>query len=71
MPTEQLIDIISSGGVVGLLAVVVVGALKEWWVPGRVHRRAVAEKDFWRSHALRSTSLAEAAVRLAEPTEAS
>jgi len=71
MPTDQLFDIISSGGVVGVLTVIVVGALKEWWVPGKVHRRVVTEKDFWRSHALKSTNLAEAAIRLAEPTEAS
>jgi len=64
---EGLNQVVQTGGVVGLLVTIVWGALKEWWVPGRVHRRTVAEKDFWRTHALENTRLTAKAVDLISP----
>lgn len=43
MPDAILIDYLSQGGVIVLLSVIVVGAVREWWVPGVTHRRLLAE----------------------------
>lgn len=61
-----LIDIIQSAGVIGLLVVVVYGAIKEWWVPGKTHKRCLDERDQLLNLALRQANAAEKAVSLAE-----
>lgn len=46
---NDFVAIVSNGSVSALLAVAlwvaVVGAFREWWVPGPVHRRMMAERD--------------------------
>lgn len=61
-----LTDLLTQGGLAGALAVAIVGALKEWWVPGATYRRALADAEKWRALALRGTGVAEKAVELAE-----
>lgn len=39
----NMMDYIERGGIIGLLTIIVVGALREWWVPGATHRRLLAE----------------------------
>jgi hypothetical protein len=50
-----------------LLAIIVlIGAVREWWVWGYVFRREAAEKEFWRGKALDMMGLAEQVVTTAE-----
>ena len=57
---------IADGGFVVALLTTLVGGYRGWWVFGPQHRAIVADlveqRDFWRTQALRSTSLAERAV---------
>lgn len=57
-----------------LLAAALVGAVREWWVPGATHRRlldaAEAREERWRDLALNATGLAERAVDAAAGTRA-
>jgi len=52
-----------------LLAAALVGAIREWWVPGPVHRRqideAAAREREWRELALGATRLGERAIDVA------
>lgn len=61
--TTTLIDIVSKGGVIGLLTLIVIGFYKEWIVTGPSHRRDIAkcerEADEWKQLALAGTELAE------------
>lgn len=41
----DLIKLISTASAPTLLAVIVVGAFREWWVPGPTHKRTVDERD--------------------------
>ena len=69
-------DLVGSGlidlliGPVGLLIgliLAVSGVLREWWVPGRTHRRLQAERDMWMELATRGLETADRAVRLVDP----
>lgn len=44
-PSTDIVSLISKAGAPTLLAIIVVGAMKEWWVPGPTHRRMVKERD--------------------------
>lgn len=44
-PGVGFVDLLSKASGPTFLAIVVVGAINEWWVPGRTHRRIVAERD--------------------------
>lgn len=39
----EMLAYIERGGIIGLLIIIVVGAIREWWVPGATHRRLLAE----------------------------
>lgn len=45
--------------------VILVGAVREWWVWGFMYRREVAEKEYWREKALSSLGLVERAATTA------
>jgi hypothetical protein len=62
----QLLSVVSDGGVIGLLLVVLVGGARAWWVWGWVYRASVRDRDMWRRLALSGTNLAERTLRLAE-----
>lgn len=63
-----LIDIVSQGGLVALLTIALFGAVREWWVPGPIHRRLLSEsharEQEWKRMALEGTNLADRAVEL-------
>lgn len=65
---------IADGGFVVALLTTLVGGYRGWWVFGPQHkaivRDLVEQRDFWRSQALRATSLAEHAVGGDESTDA-
>jgi hypothetical protein len=60
----ELLEWINAGGVVGLLVVIVAGALRGWWIPGKTHDRVIAERDRLLELALASTSATEAAAKV-------
>ena len=67
---KDIVDLGVAGGVILLL----IGGFREWWVYGPQHRRIVADltadRDFWRTTALRSLGVAKAAVTKPAPDEA-
>lgn len=60
-------QVANSGGVIGLLALAVWGAWKEFWVPGSRYRAALREKDYWRTIALDGVLLTHKTVATIEP----
>jgi hypothetical protein len=52
--------------IIPITVLVLVGAVREWWVWGYVFRREVAEKEFWRDKALDHLGLAEVSLTAAE-----
>lgn len=66
-PTSvDLLALLSDASGPALLAVIVFGAIREWWVPGKTHRRMVEERDTLLKLALRGTTLTERTVRASE-----
>lgn len=65
-----LIRAIADAGMVTGLITILIGGYREWWVYGPSARRQIddirADRDFWRTAALRSTALAEKATDVAE-----
>ena len=62
---------VNTAGVVGLLALIVFGGYRKWWVFGWQYKesqerteRIEAERDGWRDIALHGTNLAEQTVDL-------
>lgn len=62
-------EIVNGVSVAVLLALAVVGAVREWWVPGAVHRRQLSEaaerERQWRELALRGSGIAAGALDVA------
>jgi hypothetical protein len=57
---------VAQAGLIPALLIAIWGAIKEWWVPGKTYRRALAEGEQWRLLALKGTGIAEKAVTLVE-----
>lgn len=55
---RDLIQTISDAGTLGLMAVIIYGAAKEWWVWGWLYKELRQERNYWRDIALRATDLA-------------
>lgn len=64
--TPQLIRLISDGGLIGLLLVILIGGVKQWWVFGWAYRDKVREVEEWKTIALHGVSAAEQTMSLAE-----
>jgi hypothetical protein len=62
MDIEQVLKIVQTAGVTGLLLVILWGGAKGVWVWGYLYKQERAEKEAWMIRALRGTSLAERAV---------
>lgn len=62
--TPEQVNALIDVGIAGLL---IVGGFREWYVWGPAHRRQLAEliadRNFWRTQALRGTSLSEQAIK--------
>jgi hypothetical protein len=61
-----LIDLLARGGAFTLLAVMVVGLLRGWVVPGDRYRKMEQERDEWKSLAVELMQTAQKAIRLVE-----
>lgn len=59
-------EAVQTGGLVVLLLLIVWGALKEWWVPGVTHRRALQEAEKWKNVATESIRTTERATFLSD-----
>jgi hypothetical protein len=57
----ELLEWIDAGGTIGLLVAIVAGAVRGWWIPGRLYERTVTERDRLLELAIRSTSAASSA----------
>lgn len=65
-PTDSILHIVQTGGVTGLLLVIILGGIRRWWVFGWIYKESeercemvAKERDEWKALALRSTNLAE------------
>lgn len=56
---QDPIQVVQTGGMVGLLITVLLGGHRKWWVFGWRYSEVVKERDEWRELALRSANLAE------------
>lgn len=65
-PGGDWISVLSRGSGPVLMAVIIVGAIRRWWVTGTEHREAVAQRDRLFELALKSTNTTERVVSLAE-----
>jgi hypothetical protein len=63
---RELLSVISDGGVLGLLIMILFGLVKRWWVVGWVYEDCAKERDEWKDLALSGTRAAEQAVTLAQ-----
>lgn len=66
MTIPELLDTITQGGVVGILIIIVVGGWRRWYVWKWTYDEIVADRDWWRTTALRGTVLAEKATDVAQ-----
>jgi len=73
MDVKSIVDILSNGGAIGILAFFLVAGFKGWIVWGREFNREVArreeiekERNDWRELALRGTNLAESLTQVQE-----
>lgn len=65
-PTNDVFSLLADASGPMLMAIIIWGAIKEWWVPGAVFRRVLAERDEWKTLALASRQLTERTVNVAE-----
>lgn len=64
--TEIIERFIDAGPITGVLSIVIlIGAVREWWVWGFIFRREVKEKEYWREKALTNLGLAEESLDMA------
>ena len=69
MTVEQVIDLVSRGGVITLLIFIGWGGYKQWWVWGWVYRerqdtviRLREQRDEWQRMAMANSGIAEEAI---------
>jgi hypothetical protein len=62
---QELVGLVTDGGVIALLILILVGGHRRWWVWGWLHKETVADRDEWKQLALRGTGLAETATSAA------
>jgi hypothetical protein len=63
---RELLDILSQGGILGLLVLIIYGGYKRYWVWGWSYSDKVREADEWKRLALSGTALAEKAIGVAK-----
>jgi hypothetical protein len=69
MTVQQILDLLTQGGVVSLLVLIVVGGWRRWYVWSWQYKEVVKDRDFYRTLAFRGTSLAEKATEAAKGTD--
>lgn len=55
----SFLDYLRTGGVLGMLAMIVIGTLRKWWLPAWYVHDLEKERDEWKAMALSGTRLAE------------
>lgn len=63
--TQLLLRSAEHVSVVFLLVLIVIGALREWWVPGWVYRKAVKDGDEYKALLWQSLPMARQATQVA------
>jgi len=63
----QLLPLINSGGVLGLLLVMIVGGSRGWWYYGHVYDAKVKEAEAWKQLALTGVASIKEVVDVIEP----
>lgn len=61
MTISEFVDVITQGGVIGLLVLIVVGGWRRWYVWAWAYHELLQDRDEWKSLAMRGTGLAETA----------
>ena len=59
---DALLTYLERGGVLAVLAFIIVTGMKQVWVWGWMYRHALAERDEWKNRWLQAIKLAEKAV---------
>lgn len=62
-----LVQLLGPSGLLVLLLIIVVGAVREWWHTGSAYRRLEADRNKWQDLALSLLNTADRAVKLVEP----
>jgi hypothetical protein len=65
---SDFVDLISKGGVITLLVIVVLGFYNEQWVSGKTYQRALKERDQYREELFITIKVAERATMVTERT---
>lgn len=65
MTTAEILDLITQGGIIGLLVLITVGGWRRWFVWYWTYKELADERDWWRRMALSGGRLAEKATDLA------
>jgi hypothetical protein len=56
---ENLLNLASRGGVIGLLLAIIIGGIRKWWVFGWQYDALIKDRDEWKKLALNGASTAE------------
>lgn len=59
---KPIIDLITSGGIVAMLIILLFGGSRQWWVFGWQYDQMREDRDHWRELALHGSDLASRAV---------
>lgn len=70
MNLVEFISIIDRGGVLVLLVVIIWGGIRGWYVWRWQYKQLEQDRDWWRSTAMRSVQITEAAIDQAPPETA-
>lgn len=63
MTIGDLLQLADKAGTIVILLLVLLGAVKGWWITGREHQEALKREEEWKQLALTGTKLAERAVQ--------
>lgn len=58
-----MLDLITKGGIIGLLIAVLIGGMRQWWVFGWQYRQVVSERDEFKKALMDSLEVARKVVR--------
>ena len=66
MTAVEVFDLLNRGGVLALLALILLGGHRRWWVFGWAYRETLAREQEWKQLALTGTKIAERFTRQGE-----
>ena len=59
----NILDLVMKGGVIGLLVVMLLGGMRQWWVFGWQYRQVVSERDEFKKALMDSLEVTRKVVR--------